>query len=508
MSSVVLGAVGPAKTNASRRCAVGNFLCIKAVATVGSVLKVDVGVYADDDDARAVGDFLQDPSDASLQAAHDDAIARELHMEVNVSLTILKAMAVDWRWFLDVGGGGGGADPLVGTSFPVVNFIVVDNAGTYIGTTYTGDIRIVSAINNDTFTCEFDHEGVTYTNAFARRYIERQLTPPPPVDTFPSLLDGLGNIIGSVTAGLLKRLPRSHASGDAHTLSSLDILEVCQHAGIVTPTTDIHAVGFNFAAAAYVTAIDNIVIGQSANRAWPDRPDRLGQELRRITGGGGAGGDASGGGARAPPAPRHPLSEALQSLAEDEAAFREFLARSVSVTITNDRLATAASSDFIRTGALEAYLTKALAGDSTAVAVAKLKNVAPPASQDAEELMSIIMFVFTTPDAGGHQHSGSGGGSSGGATRITIQQPDTSGSDEERRCRTSLREDADKLLADSTRMQTLDALHNLKDDSVQLFAAVHKIADGDGLKRLVSSPMDLERALTGKHIYSPNSLTL
>ena len=122
--------------------------------------------------------------------------------------------------------------------------------------------------------------------------------------------------------------------------------------------------------------------------------------------------------------------------------------------------------------------------------------------------MSIILFIFTPPDAGGHQHSGSGGGSSSGATRITIQQPDTSGSDEERRCRISLREDADKLLSDSTRMQTLDALHNLKDDSVQLFAAVHKIADGDGLKRLVSSPMDLERALTGKHIYSPNSLTL
>ena len=512
MSSVVLGATGPAKANASRRCAVGNFLCIKAVATVGSVLKVDVGVYADDDDARAVGDFLQDPSDASLQAAHDDAIARELHTEASVPLTILKAMAVDWRWFLDVGGGGGGAvpvDPLVGTSFPVVRFIVVDNAGTYTGTFYTGDIRIVSAINDDTFTCEFDHEGVTYTNAFARRYIERQLTPPPPADTFPSILDGLGNIIGSTTADLLKRLPRSHASGDAHTLSSLDILEVCQHAGIVTPTTDIHAVGFDFAAVAYVTAIDNIVSCQSANRAWPDRPDRLGQELRRITGGGGASGGASGGGARAPPAPRHPLSEALQSLAEDEAAYREFLARSVSVTITNDRLATAASSDFIRTGALEAYLTKALAGDSTAVAVAKLKNVAPPASQDAEELMSIIMFVFTTPDAGGHQHSGhSGGGSSSGATRITIQQPDTSGSDEERRCRISLREDADKLLSDSTRMQTLDALHNLKDDSVQLFAAVHKIADGDGLKRLVSSPMDLERALTGKHIYSPSSLTL
>ena len=78
----------------------------------------------------------------------------------------------------------------------------------------------------------------------------------------------------------------------------------------------------------------------------------------------------------------------------------------MSVTITNERLATAASSDFIRTGALEAYLTKALSGDSTAVAVAKIKNVASPASQDAEELMSVIMFIFTpAPDAGGHQQS-------------------------------------------------------------------------------------------------------
>ena len=509
---MVLGAVGPAKANAARRCAVGNFLCVKAVATNQSVLKALVGVYADEADAKAIGAFLQDSSDTSLQAAHDDALSRELHTEAEVPLSILKAMAANWRDFVGGGGGGGAVpvDPLVGTSFPVVRFIIVDNVGTHTGTSYTGDIRIVSAINDDTFAGEFDHEGVTYSNAFARRYIERQLMPPPPADTFPSLLDGLGHIIGSTTANLLKRLPRSHASGDAHTLSSLDILEVCQQAGIVTPATDMHAVGFDFAAAAYVTAIDNIVCGQPANRAWPDRPDRLGQELRRITGGGGASGGASGGGARAPPAPRHPLSEALQSLAEDEAAYREFLARSVSVTITNDRLATAASSDFIRTGALEAYLTKAFSGDSTAVAIAKIKNVASPASQDAEELMSVIMFIFTpVPDAGGHQQSGhSGGGSSSGATRITIQQPDTSGSDEERRCRTSLREDADQLLNDSTRMQTLDALHSLKDDSVQLFAAVHKIADGDGLKRLVSSPMDLERALNGKHIHLPDSLTL
>lgn len=502
---MVLGAVGPAKANAARRCAVGNFLCVKAVAMDQSVLKALVGVYADEADATAIGAFLKDPSDTSLQAAHDDALSRELHTEAQVPLSILKAMAANWRDFVGGDGGGGAApvDPLVGTSFPVVRFIVVDNAGTHTGSVYTGDIRIVSAINDDTFMGEFDHEGVTYSNAFARRYIERQLMPPPPVDTFPSLLDGLGHIIGPITANLLKRLPRSHASGDANTLSSLDILEVCQHADIATPATDMHAVGFNFAAVAYVTAIDNIVCGQPANRAWPDRPDRLGQELRRITGGSGAGGGA-------PPAPRHPLSEALQSLAQDEAAYSEFLARSVSLTINNDRLATAASSDYIRTGALEAYLNKALSRDSTAVAVAKIKNVASPASQNADELMSVIFFTFVpASDAGGHQQSGhSGGGSSSGATRITIQQPDTSGSDEERRCRTSLREDADQLLNDPTRMKTLDDIHSLKDDPVQLFAAVHKIADGDGLKRLVSSPMDLERALNGEHICLPDSLTL
>ena len=177
----------------------------------------------------------------------------------------------------------------------------VGDTGAYTGGMYSGDIQIVSSINDDTFMGEYAHEGITYSNAFSRQLIVRQRLPPPPVDNFSSLLGGLDNIICPTTADILKRLPRSHASGDAATLSALDILEVCQHAGIVTPISDMHAAGFNFAAAAYVTAIDTIVCGQAVNRAWPDRPDRLGQELRRITGGGGAGGDASGGGARPPP---------------------------------------------------------------------------------------------------------------------------------------------------------------------------------------------------------------
>ena len=173
---MVLGAVGPAKANAARRCAVGNFLCVKAVATTHSVPKALVGVYADEADAKAIGAFLQDSSDTSLQAAHDDALSRELHTEAEVPLSILKAMAANWRHFVGGGGGGGAVpvDPLVGTFFPVVNFIVVDNAGTYTGTTYTGDIRIVSAINDDTFACEFDHEGVTYTQSRALKKLGSQ----------------------------------------------------------------------------------------------------------------------------------------------------------------------------------------------------------------------------------------------------------------------------------------------------------------------------------------------
>ena len=502
---MVLGAVGPAKNNAARRCVVGNFLCIKAVGNDGSVPKAAVGVYGDETDAQAVAAFVEDPSDVSLKSAHDDAITRELHEESEVPLSILKAVAANFRDFADGGGGGGGAlpaDPLLGTSFAVLNFVVVNNNGVHTGGLYSGDVHIVSHNDDDTFVGDYEHEGTTYSNTFLRQFITRQRLPPPPADTFLSLLDGLEGVIDPRTAELLKRLPRSHASTDAATLSSLDILEVCKHAGIATPITDVHATDFNLAAAVYITTIDTIVCGQAMGRVWPDRPDRLGQELKRITGGGGANGGASGGGAGGPPAPRHPLSEALQSRAEDDAVYREFLARSVSVTITNDRLATAATSDFIRTGALEAYLVKAFPGDSTAVAAAKIKNFASLASQNADELMAVIMFIFTPAhDAGGHQQSGqSSGGPSGGATRITIQQPDTSGSDEERRCRISLREDADQLLGDTKRMQTLDALYTLKDDSVQLFAAVHKIADGDGLKRLVSSSMDLEKALTGKHI--------
>ena len=84
---MVLGAVGPAKANAARRCEVGNFLCVKAVATNQSVLKALVGVYADEADAKAIGAFLQDSSDTSLQAAHDDALSRELHDSISWQLS-------------------------------------------------------------------------------------------------------------------------------------------------------------------------------------------------------------------------------------------------------------------------------------------------------------------------------------------------------------------------------------------------------------------------------------
>ena len=92
---MVLGAVGPAKNNAARRCVVGNFLCIKAVGNDGSVPKAAVGVYGDETDAQAVAAFVEDPSDVSLKSAHDDAITRELHEESEVPLSILKAMAAN-----------------------------------------------------------------------------------------------------------------------------------------------------------------------------------------------------------------------------------------------------------------------------------------------------------------------------------------------------------------------------------------------------------------------------
>ena len=203
---MVIGAVGPAKTNAVRRCVVGNFLCIKAVVNGGSVPKATIGVYGNQADAEAVAAFVVDPSDTSLEAAHDDALAREIHEVVEVPFSILRAMAANARAFVDGGGGGGGAqpvDPLVGASFPVLNFLVVDNTGAYTGSLYTGDIQIVSSINDDTFMGEFEHEGTTYSNAFSRQLITRLRLPPPPADTFPSLLGGLANIISPITADLL-----------------------------------------------------------------------------------------------------------------------------------------------------------------------------------------------------------------------------------------------------------------------------------------------------------------
>ena len=81
--------------------------------------QLTAGVYDALVDATAVGAFLKNPSDQSLQSAHDDALTRELHEEANINLNVFKKMVVNLADFAGVGGGAPPppADPLVGTFF-------------------------------------------------------------------------------------------------------------------------------------------------------------------------------------------------------------------------------------------------------------------------------------------------------------------------------------------------------------------------------------------------------
>ena len=124
-----------------------------------------------------------------------------------------------------------------------------------------------------------------------------------------------------------------------------------------------------------------------------------------------------------------------------------------SVDNVNDRQATNANkSEYIRTGTLEAYLKRCkVKGEPAALRALE-------AGLSAEQLSAILQFdLVPTPDAASDINKPS---SSNG--HFTVSTTDNNASDSEQQRRLTLRNDADKVSADSGLRDTLNELHALK----------------------------------------------
>ena len=222
-SHPAVGTYGPAKVNATRRCAAGQTILIKAVGGASVISSLSVGVYDDAEQAKAVAAFLLDPSDTSLKSAHDDALSHEVHEELNITISIFKAMCADFN--ADFAAvmrrpvGGSSSDPLVGTKFTVTDYPVVDFDSHAVLGLFNGEISVDSAHSTepDKYNCSFEFDGNPVNIVMPKTMITRfNGTADVGVPLFFR-----GGLFRSPRSGLARRPARAHShrrQGVAHLL--------------------------------------------------------------------------------------------------------------------------------------------------------------------------------------------------------------------------------------------------------------------------------------------------
>ena len=485
MTSFVVGSFGPAKHNRTRGTDAGDFIVLNNIVTSGSNISLSFGVYAAEADARDVHAHLTaGAGTAATLTAFTAAESRRKASIDAVSSTVLRNVALDVKNFDGSSPYVGGAPPppphaLVGKVVKH-SFDVYDPSGVFVIARFDGDITVKSAhpANPNAYVCEYVYSGATRTVVVADSVLNAALVippPPPPRDSVTIV----PAIVGADLLKLVKALPYSKVLA-ADALDSKEVCDLVSGAGLSLVISDPKVAGFDVAVNSVLSDISKM-LGTVSTRAWPDiHADRLGKEIKMEA-------DKVKGVAAASPPSRHPLTEALQSLATSNSEWDSFLLRSVKVTLENDRLEAAACSTYNRTGAAEAYLAKSLSK------VSDIKAFAAAGSLDANELMDALMYTFVPKDP---KHAKDRDNS--GSISVHVNNSDPSGSHDDRRFRLALREDFEGLSEDSASLKNLFKLHALSQSSPSDMAEkVRLLPDDDGLKRLVSSETDVEKALQG-----------
>ena len=181
----------------------------------------------------------------------------------------------------------------------------------------------------------------------------------------------------------------------------------------------------------------------------------------------------------------------LRALALDDSSWDMFLSDSIAVTCDTDRRgALLSGSEYMRKGALEAYLRQR--GEDASPAALAALGVGSGGSWSSDQLMEYIMLTIDPQQVGK-----AGSSSSTNPTRIVVQTSDLSGTDEERSMRLQLQHSFESVSASSGQVSMLKKLVALTgaEDSAALLKELK--SGGDDLKRVCSSEIDVEKALQG-----------
>jgi hypothetical protein len=369
--------------------------------------------------------------------------------------------------------GADGTD-LVGRTVRVAGLPVFENGS--VVCMFSGPVDIVSATNAN-IDVKLNHAGVGKTFTFATAFVRSTIIPdavaPAPIQLNRSMC-------GAIAFDLIKALPSSKTL-PAGTICSNEAMATCA----ATFASGLHATDpaqfdFSLALTLDISKLNNLLGsggGPPPGRVWPNLDAaRLGKEIKRA---------CSPAAAFAPPqADQFPRVSALRSKCISPAQFSAFLVDSVPVTIEFDRhSAIALNSEDVRTGALEKYL-------ADRGQLGSVSNINSLDDQlDATSMLEIIMFRM-----GKATDAGSPGGPA--SMKVSFNNPDITGSTDERARRLTIRGDAEFVFEDNQLRAQLNSLHDIADDSVALYSAVRSTTNIH-LKRAITTNEDVDKALNG-----------
>jgi hypothetical protein len=386
---------------------------------------------------------------------------------------------------------------MVGSEYDVANLPVIQT-GTMVGI-FSGKAKVISE-TNDEVEVEFEFASSDHTQKMRidvfKSTVQTTVSAAHPLTIPPAS-------IGRELFDLIKKLPESVAL-PADQICALEADTVTAHAlGTASSApireTDVAWVAGLVAELTKVAAL--LAKGNSTGATWPNlHADRLGKSIKsRATAApsgsstGTSNGSSTGGGNSAvSTAAVHPRASAMKGLVSGEDVWKTFLSDSLQITCSDAaRITLAKTSDFMMTGALDAYLKRC--GQEGTVESLSTR----PGNLGSDELLSMLMFEFNT------ENNSVGSASSSGTIKVSVNNAglDTTGTDEERARRSALRSDAEIVHEDKKLRLQLVGLHALTGDGSagQLVEAMTKIED-PSLFRVVSSDSDIEKSLNGKQL--------
>jgi hypothetical protein len=410
---------------------------------------MDVAVFDAEDDAKAVGAHLLDGADkAATKAAHDVALTRAKSHQLGVSRTVLRNMVADADLFFAPAATGAGL--LVGAK-RTLSLDVRDPTGTFVVGRFNGEVTVIKAHDTiaDAFEVSFQHEGNTHTAVVAKAALAATIADP---------------LVGSK----VKMALDVRDSSDTFVVGRFDgeVSIVKAHDTI----KDAYEVSFQYDGAAHTTVVGKAAITAAAASSHTPlfRPPIT--PVPTVIG-------------------QFKLAAALQTLAVNDAAWKAFLGASVKYTFVSDRHESGATADFLKVGAVDSYLKRAGATVETITAHSTA------ASLDNNQLLAVIMFDFVPKEPS--LPSGPSPGESNGKLNVNVLNEDNSGTEEERRLRLAIRDDFSQLEESKSRTAELAALTALKDQPAALAVKVRELDDSNGLKRLLSSELEVDKTLAG-----------